>query len=342
MSLQAPFAVRSTIDVHHEVMAVGFSPDELLVGAACADGIVRCYDAHSGASSYAVDTMLKQADKIPATCMRFRPDREGKTRNIAIVGTAAGELQHWHLSSKKLVHNITEPENEIYAVDFRPDGEQFATAGKDHRVRLYSEETRQETQCLQWGASQLYPEPMTAHSSRVQAVRYVPGDPFRMVSAGWDRTVQLWDTRQDQATEYLYGPYVCGDAVDVHNDGRTLVTGSCRDEEQLQVWDLANTKEPCAVIPLPPGPDEHPMHVYSVQFRPSGPGQFCAVGGTAGVHVCDVRTQTPVPGRYVPHGFHAVFSVCWSRDSQTLAAAGTSGVVALSSEVRLSGRGPRI
>jgi len=36
---------------------------------------------------------------------------------------------------------ILEPENEINCMDFSQDGDQFATAGRDHCIRIYDTET---------------------------------------------------------------------------------------------------------------------------------------------------------------------------------------------------------
>ena len=55
---------------------------------------------------------------------------------------AVGTLQHWHMTSQKRLFQIEEKDNQIYAVDYRPDGEMFATAGKDTKVRIYEESTK--------------------------------------------------------------------------------------------------------------------------------------------------------------------------------------------------------
>lgn len=36
----------------------------------------------------------------------------------------------------------------------------------------------------------------------------------------------------------MWGPHVCGEAIDFRNDGYTMVTGSYRSENALEVWDL--------------------------------------------------------------------------------------------------------
>lgn len=39
-----------------------------------------------------------------------------------------------HITSGKKLHEIVDDENQLFAVDYRPDGALFATAGKDKIV----------------------------------------------------------------------------------------------------------------------------------------------------------------------------------------------------------------
>ena len=54
---------------------------------------------------------------------------------------------------------------------------------------------------------------------------------------GWDNTVQIWDIREGSAVRSLYGPHICGDALDIVGD--EILTGSWRAETQLEVWSLS-------------------------------------------------------------------------------------------------------
>jgi len=76
------------------------------------------------------------------------------------------------------------------------------------------------------------------HSLKVISVKFDKDDPNLLISGGWDHTIQIWDVREGQPVRSIYGPKICGDAIDI-NDGYIL-TGSCRPEEQLQVWSLAD------------------------------------------------------------------------------------------------------
>lgn len=52
-----------------------------------------------------------------------------------------------------------------------------------------------------------------------------------LLSGGWDNNVKIWDLRTGAAVRSIYGPYICGDALDIH-DGYVL-TGSWRADRQL-------------------------------------------------------------------------------------------------------------
>ena len=44
------------------------------------------------------------------------------------------QVKHWHVTSMKCLHTTSEDPNQIYALDYRPDGLKFATAGQDYQV----------------------------------------------------------------------------------------------------------------------------------------------------------------------------------------------------------------
>ena len=59
-----------------------------------------------------------------------------------------------------------------------------------------------------------------------------------IASGGWDNTIQIYDIRKKGPVSSIYGPHICGDAIDFYNDGHTLLTGSYRQEDVLELWDL--------------------------------------------------------------------------------------------------------
>jgi WD40 repeat protein len=83
------------------------------------------------------------AAALPATSLRFRPSTDPtRTKNVLVSTNAVGAIQHWHVTSGKCLHTTEEKNNQVFALDYRPDGMFFATGGKDHVIKIYDEATK--------------------------------------------------------------------------------------------------------------------------------------------------------------------------------------------------------
>jgi COMPASS component SWD3 len=127
-------------------------------------------------------------------------------------------------------------------MDFSPDGTLLATAGKDAKVRVYDETTKSIAYTMKSLAE------LPGHSNRVFCVKFNPTDPNMLLSGGWDNTIQIYDQRYRGPVRTLYGPHVCGETIDIRRDGYSIVTGSYRVEEAIEVFDLRMNKR-SRVIP---------------------------------------------------------------------------------------------
>lgn len=90
-----------------------------------------------------------------------------------------------------------------------------------------------------------------------------------LVSGGWDKTALVWDLRVARAVRKIYGPYMCGDSIDV--SGSTLLTGAWRRDAPLQLWDMGTGR---LLTDMPfwyPASDECCM-VYTAKYV-RGPGR---------------------------------------------------------------------
>ena len=83
---------------------------------------------------------------------------------------------------------------------------------------------------------------MPGHSNRVFCVRFDPLNSNTIASGGWDNTIQIYDIRKKGPVASIYGPHICGDAIDFYNDGNTMLTGSYRQESVLELWDIRTFK----------------------------------------------------------------------------------------------------
>jgi len=113
-------------------------------------------------------------------------------------------------------------------VDYNKDGTQFATAGNDGIVRIYDEKMLKVARTLNTeleGGGSGAP----GHSNRVFCVKYDPEDTNLLCSGGWDNNIMVWDIRQPNPIISIYGPYICGESIDLH-DGY-LLTGSHRNKK---------------------------------------------------------------------------------------------------------------
>ena len=145
-----------------------------------------------------------------------------------VCGRDGGQVKHWHVTSMKCLHTTSEDPNQIYALDYRPDGLKFATAGQDYQVDVCAEcahavvspceVTRssrhiaraqrtpltsrasslpqvrvydEATKTLQATLSGGIGYQRVGHSNRVFSLRYCSEDENMLLSAGWDNTVQV-------------------------------------------------------------------------------------------------------------------------------------------------------
>ncbi|EOD31169.1 hypothetical protein EMIHUDRAFT_99388 [Emiliania huxleyi CCMP1516] len=293
-----------------DVFCVRYSPDDALVAAGCGDGVVRVYHATDGRLAY---SLADDSLTLPTTCLRFRPSAaSAKTRNVLLAANSDGTVKHWHLTSGKCLHSVTEQDNQVYAVDYDTDGSHFATAGRDCHIRLYDETTKSAVSTL---LSSLDRAPSgyhsagasahSGHSNRVFGLRF-GAEPHSLLSGGWDNTVQLWDTRTATTALSIYGPHVCGDALDMR--GHTILSGSWRPEQQLQLWD-ARTGGLLATLPWPAhGRTREPCQVYAAQFSRHDGGARIIAGGSGAneVRVFDAKGGGSLAAITLPKGVYGL------------------------------------
>ena len=169
---------------------------------------------------------------FPITCLRWKPFN----RTTLILVTAEGFILEVHSKSGKILQEIQEENNPLMCVDYSIDGMLFATGGNDKYVRLYDDNTKTLIRKLERHRYDL-PE----HSNRIFAVKFSKKDPNLLLSGGWDNTILLYDIRAREVCNYLYGPHICGDGMDLKDD--LLLTVSWEKEDQIQLFDLRMNKK---------------------------------------------------------------------------------------------------
>lgn len=242
------------------------------------------------------------------------------TKNVLISVNANGSLQHWHTTSGKLLHTIHDELNQLLTVDYKPDGTAFATGGSDCIVRVYDEQTRKLKVTLEGGGTG---EP--GHSNRVFALKFDKDDDNMLLSGGWDNNVKIWDIRSGQAVRSIYGPYICGDALDIH-DGYVL-TGSWRGDKQLQMWDVGTSELVDDLSWNKELGSATPCQLYCAQFLKTE-GDLIIAGGSGSneVKIFDGNNNF-WPCAQIRDLSRACFTVDFSNQGDMFAMGGGDGVV---------------
>eukprot|EP00128_Syssomonas_multiformis_P008004 Colp12_sorted_trinity150504_noHs@24907 len=295
--------VRVVLPPHtKEIFSVRFSDDGDFLAVGYGDGSVKIYSSETGTVSYYLTPETELP--LPVTSMRFRPGNHS-TKNVLVVTSASGTVQHWHATSSQLLHTITEADNQPLCLDYRPDGLQFATGGQDCKIRLYDETTRKQTGDLSQGFEAM------GHTNRIFSVKFNPEDPNMLLSAGWDDTVQFWDLRSAKSVRSIFGAHVCGDALDV--SGNTVLTASWRKNDTIQLWDYGSGKlmsTPKFLIAQPGSPslEAPPSMAYSAQFAGPNGNLIASCGSNVNeVRLIDRRNGAPFARLHsVPKGLYSM------------------------------------
>lgn len=309
---------RTLADNPSEVFVVRFSPDGKLVATGCNDGAIRVYNLRTGY----VHNLNVGVHNMPTTSLRFRPiSAASKTKNVLLAVNADGSAQHWHITSGKCLHTISDPDNQLFCVDYRPDGALFATAGKDRSVRVYDEATKSLVTKMSGGI----PNVTAGHSNRVFSLKFVPDDENLLVSGGWDNTVQVWDIRAGHSVRSIFGPHVAGDSVDCANG--VVLTGSWRPEECLQTWDLASCELIETIEWQQSALKGEGTALYAAQFSKDTSHSLIAAGGSNAnvAKVFDRSAGNAIVGSIAGLS-RGVFSMDWYQDKLLAVAGGDCAV----------------
>lgn len=173
------------------MFACRYDPSDKYIACGYGDGAVRVYDSKQGKCAFTLCFTINsegKSDDMPITDLRWRPNNNCmKSSNVLVSSSADGWLRHWHVPSGKCFHSYRCQDNDdqqIYSIDYNPDGNLLATVGKDKFIRLYDEQTKALVIKMKENGDNF-----PGHSNRVFALKFNPFDGNIICSGGWDNTL---------------------------------------------------------------------------------------------------------------------------------------------------------
>lgn len=165
---------------------------------------------------------------------------------LLLAVSANGTITQWNVSNGKKTFeirtSIVANGEQLYCLDYSPNnGNHFVTAGKHRCLYVYDEESNKLISTLGHNFEGKVGEETTSsegHTNRIFAVKYV--DENVILSGGWDSTVHIWDCRTGKSERNIFGPYICGESLDVSDDGNRILTGSWKgaSDDPIEIWDF--------------------------------------------------------------------------------------------------------
>jgi WD40 repeat protein len=235
--------LRALTDPGQPVTAVLFGPEgRLVVGRA--DATVEVWDSDD---AHTPPRIIRPC--WPMGGIAISPD--GKL--LATACTTNESVQLWDLdpSTSSGPVEIQDPRGSVSAVAFSPDGKRFASAsGKT--IQLWDVASRAPI-----GSS------MTGHQEFVDVLRFGRrGD--RLVSAGRDNTLHLWDVEKGTSISETPPEGNAITAMDFSSDGEHVVSASV--EGAVRLWSVADDE----LRPIGSPMSRHKGMVPTIDFSPDG------------------------------------------------------------------------
>jgi WD40 repeat protein/serine/threonine protein kinase len=238
-------------------------------------------------------------DKTEVLGVAFSPDGE----RIASAG-GDGAIRIWNSRTGEVIQQFPAHTDSVVSVAFHPTGKHIASVGADNQVKVWDLTTRRE----------VFDGPCDAGRKFGTACTAAFSPDGRLLAAGSDGVVRLWDWENHQVLYTLPGHEMKEISVAFSRDGRRLASASTG--EGVKLWDTQRG------LPLHTFPaDPHP--VSALAFGPDGEQMALASLGRI-VNVCDTTTGERLHG--LPHTGN-VLGVAFSRDGRRLASAGEDKTV---------------
>ena len=129
--------------------------------------------------------------------------------------------------------------------------------------------------------------------------------------------------KKGKPTSFIHGPIICGDSLDICQT--SILTGSWKNNDQLQIWDLRNPSTPTNIKWINEKQDKN-TKIYSCKFSKTNENLIIAGStGNCEIRIFDKKQNFSCIDAI--EGFpKAVYSVCWGGDGNKIAFGSGNGM----------------
>jgi WD40 repeat protein len=296
-----------------ELYSVKFSPDQQYLAASGGNGNIFIYSLSTNSKEFVLDSNMKTP--LPCTSIAFRPDNDTfKNKNVLGATYADGTVKHWHTTTGQLMNSLQVDDVQLLHLSYSTNGSKFSTCASDNNIRVFDSVTSS----LVFHGKDREETGGIGHTNRIFCSKFHPNDDRFIISGGWDDCVIVWDTRVPNPVRTIFGPHICGDAIDFDITGTKILTGSYKRDHNLQVWSWANG-ELLDSIHWNPAPQAPSCLVYSAQYS----NKYILAGGAGAAN--EVRLFCPETQKSIGSVEElncAVYSTAITKDEKTVAVGG--------------------
>jgi len=232
---------------------------------------------------------------------------------FALSGSWDGTLRLWEIGTGKCTRRFVGHTKDVLSVAFSSDNRQIVSGSRDRTVKLWNTLGECKLTLTENG-----------HSEWVSCVRFppTPSSPV-VVSAGWDKLVKVWNTKDFRLKNDLAGHTGYLNTVTISPDGSLCASGG--KDGVAMLWDLSEGKRLYAL-------DAGDI-IHSLVFSPNR--YWLVAASSSGIKIWDLESKNLIDEIRIPvavgAGKHALVpyavSLAWSADGSQLFAGYTDNVL---------------